>query len=138
MGHVISEGVVIDQEKVKTVVDWSIPRILRDLRGFLGLTGYYKKFVANYAQLAQPLTSQLKKDCYGWTEEATQEFKHLKVAMVSPPVLIMPYFSKLFVLEADASGFGLGAVLMQESRPLAYFRKFLGPKHSKNPFTRRN
>ncbi|KAL8123137.1 hypothetical protein AgCh_011215 [Apium graveolens] len=126
LGHVILEaGVAVDQEKVKVVLEWSIPRNLRELRGFLGLTGYYRKFVANYAQLAQPLTTHLKKDSYGWSEDATKSFERFKAAMIIPPVLTLPDFSKLFVLEADALEFGLGAVLMQENRPLAFFSKLL-------------
>lgn len=118
----------VDADKVRDMVEWPRPTNLRELRGFLGLTGYYRKFVANCAQIAQPLTCQLKKDNFEWDDAATAAFDKLKAAMISPPVLEMPDFQKQFILEADALGYRLGGVLMQDARPVAFFNKLLGPQ----------
>ena len=82
MGHIVSlKGVKEDPNKIKFIKEWRIPTTLRHLRGFLGLTGYYRKFVKNYGRIAAPLTTLLKKDAFSWTPEATKAFEDLKEAM---------------------------------------------------------
>lgn len=102
---------------------------LRALRDFLGLTGYYHKFIRGYALLAAPLTNLLKKDGFKWDDSSTLAFTKLKMAMTIPPVLALPDFTQPFIIECDASGTGLGVVLMPNGHPLAFFSQML---HGKN------
>jgi hypothetical protein len=108
------EGVKVDPNNIKAMMDWMIPKTLKNLRGFLGLTGYYCKFVQNYGRIEAPLMTLTKKDAFSWTPEATQDFEQLKEAMCKAPVLTTPDFTKTFIVECDASRNGIGVVLMKE------------------------
>lgn len=129
LGHLVdAQGVHADPKKVESMLVWPIPKTQKQLRGFLGLTGYYRRFVKGYSLKASPLTELLKKGGFKWTEEATKAFTLLKEAMTQAPILRLPNFQKTFVIETDASNQGVGAVLLQEGHPIAYFSKKLGPK----------
>lgn len=117
----------MDQNKITAMLNWPRPSNVSDLRGFLGLTGYYRKFVRNYGLIARPLTDLLKKGKFGWPDVAESVFTELKTAMTTTPTLAMPNFSEPFTIESDASGNDIDAVLSQQGQPIAFMSRALGP-----------
>jgi hypothetical protein len=132
LGHEISgAGVTTDQKNIVAVAKWPSPENLKQVRGFLGLVGYYRKFVRNFGIISRPLTDLLKKSSvFCWTALEEASFSALKQALVSAPVLALPDFSCTFEIETDASDNGIGAVLIQNKHPLAFLSKALGPRSS--------
>eukprot|EP00253_Pinus_taeda_P024738 PITA_24738 len=129
-GHIVDrEGVRVDLKKIQVMQDWPQPKTLKILRGFLGLTRYYRKFVCNYGHISRPLTNLIKKNSVLWTDAAQRAFVALKQTMCSTPILALPEFTKYFVTKCDASGIGIGDVLMQEGRPLAFTSQKPSGKH---------
>jgi hypothetical protein len=103
LGHMVSsQGVLPEPSKIQAITDWPQPKTITELRGFLGLTNFYRKFIKNYASIALPLTSLLRKDAFLWNDTASQAFQLLKTAMTQAPTLSLPNFSKPFILEIDA------------------------------------
>jgi len=120
LGHMISkQGVVVNPQKIRSVVDWPVPKNVKGVTGFLGLMGYYRKFVRDYGKEAKPLTEITKKDSFKWGAEEQAAFDELKRRMTTTPVLALPNFGKEFLVECDASGTGVGAILMQDKHPVA-------------------
>jgi hypothetical protein len=133
LGHLVGKDRVrVDPKKIEAMQDWPHPKTLKSLRGFLVLTGYYCKFVKNCGNIVAPLTTLLKRNSFTWTPAATQAFQTLKMAMCTTPVPTLPDFTKTFVLECHPSRKGIGVVLMQEGRPLAFTSKQLSERNLGN------
>ncbi|XP_074327867.1 uncharacterized protein LOC141665786 [Apium graveolens] len=128
-----SKGVETDPQKISAITCWQVPKTIKEFRGFLGLVGYYRKFIKGYALLSKPLINFLKTGAFQWTKEAQHSFEQLKNALSIAPVLAVPNFDIPFEIETDASQFGIGAVLMQKGHPLAFISRALGPKWQKLP-----
>jgi hypothetical protein len=115
LGHVVtSEGVKPDENKIRAVVDFPLPKTQKDIKSFLGLAGYYRKFIADFSAIARPLTNLLKKESERkWSEQEQASFELLKSKLTSTPLLQCPDFNKSFILTTDASGYAIGAILSQ-------------------------
>jgi hypothetical protein len=127
LGHVISAGgVSIDPSKIISSMERKAPINPTELRAFLGLASYYRKFVEGFSSIACLLTQLLKKDKkFEWTEKCKQSFQELKKRLVSAPILTMPDITKSFDVYCDASRLGLGSVLMQDGKVIAYLSRQL-------------
>ena len=121
----------MDQEKVAAVATWPQSGNVRALRGFLGLAGYYRRFIQDYGSMAAPLTALLKKEAFLWSSTAIDAFNALKKALSSAPVLQLPDWDKSFIVDCDASGSGFGAVLYQGGGALAFFSRPFAARHHK-------
>nr|AAM00970.1 Putative retroelement [Oryza sativa Japonica Group]ABB47126.1 retrotransposon protein, putative, Ty3-gypsy subclass [Oryza sativa Japonica Group] len=135
LGHVITaQGVAVDPSNVESVTKWTPPKTVSQIRSFLGLAGYYRRFIENFSRIARPMTQLLKKDeKFKWTAECDKSFEELKKKLVSAPVLILPDQMKDFQVYCDASRHGLGCVLMQEGRVVAYASRQLRPHEGNYP-----
>lgn len=103
---------------------------MKDLRGFLGLSGYYRHFIKGYGIIVTPFTALLRKEVpWKWTDLTQSAFQTLKEAICSVPILALPDFTEQFCVETDACGQGIGVVLQQKGKPIAYFSKALGVTH---------
>ena len=131
LGHTVSrDGVSTTDEKIKAVKDWPQPKNVKEVRSFMGLCSYYRKFVQDFAKIARPLHDLTKKNSkFCWTEECALAFENLKTALITAPILAYPLEDGLFVLDTDASKEAVGAVLSQEQegqeKVIAYFSKSL-------------
>jgi hypothetical protein len=133
LGHVVSEeGISMEKDKVKAIQNWPTPKSVAEVRSFLGLAGYYRRFVHQFSKIASPLSELLKKDKpFEWKCEQQSAFEELKTAVSSAPVLIIPNESLPYVVTTDASGFAVGATISQDQghglQPIAFMSKKMLP-----------
>jgi len=133
MDHVIflgfiasSQGVQVDPSKVKAIQDWPTPKNISEVRSFHGLASFYRRFVRIFCTLATPLNEIVKKNVvFEWGDQQEKAFIALKEKLTNAHVLALPNFAKFFELECDASGVGIGVMLMQKRHPIAYFSEKL-------------
>jgi hypothetical protein len=133
LGHVINQqGITVDPKNVTAVVEWKRPSSVSEIRSFLGLAGYYRCFVPNFSSIAKPLTRLLEKGVlFVWSSDCEVSYQTLKNKLVNAPILALPESGKHFTVFTDASRIGLGCVLMQEGRVIAYGSRQLR-KHEGN------
>src|SRR6185437_10830869 len=135
LGHTISsEGISVDPSKVQEVMDWKPPTSVHQIRSFLGLAGYYRRFILDFSRIAKPMTELLRKDVkFKWDAKCDEAFHTLRAHLTTAPVLAQPDNNKPYDVYCDASGTGLGCVLMQDNRVIAYASRALRPHELNYP-----
>jgi hypothetical protein len=133
LGHILSkDGVAVDPSKVQDVLEWKQPRNVTGIWSFLGLTGYYRRFIENFSKIAKPMTELLKNGVkFRWSRASEEAFQALKDCLTTAPVLAQPNIHKNLDIYCDASRIGLGCVLMQEGQVVAYASRQL-KRHEEN------
>jgi hypothetical protein len=136
LGHIISEGgISVDPSKVKDVLSWKTPQNILDIRSFLGLAGYYRRFIEGFSKISKPMMELLAKgNTFEWTSRRETSFQELKKRLTTAPVLTMPDMEKPFSIYYDSFGQGLGCVLMQDGHVVAYASRQLR-KHEEKYLT---
>lgn len=135
LGHVVSAGgIAVDPDKVVAVKEWKQPTSVTEIRSFLGTAGYYRRFIQDFSRIAAPLTQLTRKDVkFIWTEKCEAAFQELKQRLTTAPILVIPVRGGKLVVYTDACGTGLGAVLMQEGKVVAYASRQLKPHETRYP-----
>ena len=135
LGHIISEeGIRVDLKKIEVIIEWKPPRNVTEVRSFLGLTSYYRRFVKGFSMIAAPMTRLLQKNVrFEWSKKCQASFQKLKAFLIEASVLTQPTYSKEYVIFSDASLNGLGCVLMQGGKVVAYASRQLKPHEMNYP-----
>ena len=135
LGHVISaQGILVDPQKVAAVENWEQPRTVTEVRSFLGFAGYYRRFVKDFSAIALLLTRLTRKGIkFEWSDDCEISFQQLKYCLIHAPVLALPDDSGNFEIYSDASLNGLGCVLMQHGKVIAYASRQLKPYEMNYP-----
>ncbi|KAK1660763.1 hypothetical protein QYE76_048922 [Lolium multiflorum] len=135
LGHVISkDGIAVNPSKVASVLDWEAPKNVKEIRGFLGMAGYYRRFIEGFAKIAGPMTKLLRKNTpFVWSDECEKSFQTLKEKLTTAPVLAVPEDGKDYTVYCDASKHGLGCVLMQDRKVISYGSRQLRPHEVNYP-----
>ncbi|KAA3487255.1 DNA/RNA polymerases superfamily protein [Gossypium australe] len=133
LGHIVSvEGIRVDPNKILAIINWKPPKNVSEVRSFLGLAGYYRRFVKGFSMITSLMTRLLQKDVkFKWSDKCQQSFDRLKALWTEAPILVQPESGKKFIIYNDASLNGLGCVLIQEGKVIAYASRQLKP-HEKN------
>src|SRR5574338_502890 len=133
LGHVISaKGISVNPNKIVAIQAWKRPSTVGEVRSFMGMAGYYRRFIKDYSKMSSPLTNLTRKNQpFIWTEKCEQAFSRIKEALVNVPVLRVPEGNENLVVYTDASGSGLGAVLMQQDQVVAYASRQLKPHETR-------
>ena len=130
---ILVEGLKMDLEKVRAILEWPTPRSATKVRSFHGLASFYQKFIKGFSGICGPLTKTMRGDRkeFKWIVGVNKIFNFLKEKVIEQPILALPYFNKVFQVDCDASGTTIGAVLSQEGRPIAYFSEKLNDAKGK-------
>jgi hypothetical protein len=122
LGNILSaKGIAVDPSKVNDIIEWKSPTTLHQVRSFLGLVGYYRKFILDFSKIVKPIMELLKNDVkFNWSPKCNEAFEQLKTLLTTAPILAQPDIEKPFDVYCDASGIRLGCVLMEEGRVIAY------------------